>query len=171
MGQTSDPQWAPPPQQPAGWNGSSMAPVERPSGVTLGAIFLIVMGVLMALGGAACGLLGGALFGGAGGVGGDPSGLFGALAGMAVVGGIIILVLGILHIAAGAGALSGKGWARWTGIILSVIFAVLMILGGVSSLGARDGMVSAIVTIVIGVLYALTAWAFIQASAFFAARR
>jgi hypothetical protein len=97
--------------------------------------------------------------------------VFGALAGMAVVGGVIVLVLGILKIAAGAGALSGKGWARWTGIILSAIFAVLMILGGVSSLGQRDGMVSAVVTIVIGVLYALTAWAFVQASAFFASRR
>jgi hypothetical protein len=170
MGQTTDPQWAPPPQ-PAGWGGGGTAPAERPSGVTLGSIFLIVMGVLMALGGAACGLLGGALFGGATGVGGDPAGLFGMLAGMAVVGGIIVLVIGILHIAAGAGALSGKGWARWTGIILSAIFAVLMILGGVSSLGQQDGMVSAIVTIVIGVLYALTAWAFVQANAFFAARR
>ena len=93
MGQTQDPQWAPPPSQPAGWGGGGMAPVERPMGVTLGSIYLIVLGVLMALGGAACGLLGGALFGGASGQ--DPSGLFGAIAGMAVVAGVIVLVLAV----------------------------------------------------------------------------
>lgn len=168
MGQAQDPQWAPPPQQPMGWGGGGMAPMARPTGVTLGAIYLIVMGVLFALGGAACGLLGGALVGGVG--TGDASGLFGALAGMAFVAGLIALILGILQIAAGAGALSGKGWARWTGIILSVLFAVLMILSGITSLGAPDGTTSAIVSLVIGALYALTAWAFIQATAWFARR-
>lgn len=169
MGQVQDPQWAPPPQQPMGWGGGGMAPAERPMGVTLGSIFLIVMGVLFALGGAACGLLGGAFVGGLG--TGEASGLFGMLAGIAFVAGLIALILGILQIAAGAGALGGKGWARWTGIIVAVIFAVFMILGGITSLGAEDGMVSAIVSLVIGVLYALTAWAFIQASAWFLARR
>jgi hypothetical protein len=166
--QTQDPQWAPPPTQTTGWGGGGMAPVERPAGVTLGSIYLIVMGILMALGGAACGLIGGAFMGGAV---QDPSGLAGMLAAVGVVAGIIVLVLGILQIAAGAGALGGKGWARWTGVILSVIFAILTILSGVSGLGQQDGMVGGIVSIVIGVLYALTAWAFIQASAYFAARR
>ena len=163
------PQWTPPPQQPTGWGGPGYggAPV-RPTGVTLASIFLIVMGVLMALGGAACGLLGGAATGGAG---QDASGLLGMLAGIALVAGLIALVMGILQIAAGAGALSGKGWARWTGIIISILLAIFLILGGISSFSARDGATGGITSLVIGVLYALTAWAFIQASSWFAARR
>lgn len=169
MGQTQDPQWAPPPSQPAGWGGGGMAPVERPMGVTLGAIYLIVMGVLTSLVGGCAALFGGA-FGQLGaGAGADaPFGAIGAiLAGI----GIVIVILGILSIVAGAGALGGKGWARWTGIILSAIFAVLSILSGVSSLGMQDGLTGGIFSIVIGVLYALTAWAFIQATPFFASRR
>ena len=51
------PQWTPPPQQPTGWGGPSYgAPPPRPTGVTLAGIFLIVMGVLYALGGAASGM-------------------------------------------------------------------------------------------------------------------
>ena len=128
------PQWSPPPQQPTGWGapGYGGAP-PRPTGVTLASIYLIVMGVLLVLGGAACGLAGGALFGVGSGV--DTSGVFGALAGIAVVAGLIAAVLGILQIAAGAGAMGGKGWGRWIGIILSVIFAILFILGGLSALG------------------------------------
>ena len=138
-------------------------------GVTLGSIFLIVMGVLTSLSGG-CTVMGGALFGQIG-SGTEVASPFGALGGILAGVGIVIVVLGIVSIVAGAGALGGKGWARWTGLILSVIFAVLLILGGVSSLGVQDGMTSAILFIVIGVLYALTAWAFIQATAFFAARR
>jgi hypothetical protein len=141
-----------------------MAPPQRPTGVTLGSIYLIVMGVLLALAGAACGIFGGAL-------GTAQSQLPGAgfLGGAVLVIGLILLVLGILQIAAGAGALGGKGWGRWTGIIVAAILAVLSILSAVSALGTD--VTSAIVTLIIGVLYALTAWAFIQASAFFAARR
>jgi hypothetical protein len=135
-------------------------------GVTLGSIYLIVMGVLFALGGAACGILGSAASQIP-----DTGGLGGLIGGSLLVFGLIAIVLGILQIAAGAGALGGKGWARWTGIIVSAILAVLLVLGAVSSLGVADGMTSALTSLVIGALYALTAWAFIQASAFFAARR
>ncbi len=162
------PQWSPPPQQPAGWGapGYGGAP-PRPTGVTLASIYLIVMGVLLVLGGAACGLAGGALFGV--GSGTDATGVFGVFAGIAVVAGLIAAVLGILQIAAGAGAMGGKGWGRWIGIILSVIFAILFILGGLSALG--DTASSGVVSLVIGVLYALCAWAYIQANAYFSFRR
>ena len=99
-----------------------------------------------------------------------PSGLLGALAGLAFVGAIIALVLGILQIAAGAGGLGGRGWARWTGIIFSIILAFFLILGGVSSMTGREAG-SGITSLVIGVLYALTAWAFIQSGNWFAWRR
>ena len=167
MGQAQDPQWAPPPQQPMGWGGGGTAPVERPMGVTLGSIYLIVMGVLTSLVGG-CAAVGGAAFGQLG-SGTDASGPFGAIGAFLAGIGIVILVLGIVSIVAGAGALGGKSWARWTGIILSAIFAVLLVLSAVSTLGVD--ITSALISLVIGVLYALTAWAFIQATAFFAARR
>ena len=165
------PQWTPPPQQPTGWGGPSYgAPPPRPMGVTLAGIFLIVMGVLLALAGAACGI-GGGLLAGAGASAGDQSGIFSFLAGLGLVFGLIALVFGILQIAAGAGSLGGRGWARITGIILSVLFAIFAILGGLGSLGSQDGATGGITTLVVGVLYALTAYALISAGGWFAARR
>ena len=163
------PQWTPPPQQPTGWGGPGYgAPAPRPTGVTLAGIFLIVMGVLFALGGAACGLMG-SLFATASGQ--DTSGLLGMIAGFGIVAGLIALVLGILQIAAGAGSMGGRGWARITGIILSVIFAIFAVLGGLGSFTSQDGMTSGITTLIVGVLYALTAYALIAAGSWFAARR
>jgi hypothetical protein len=141
----------------------------RPTGVTLAAIYLIVMGVLTGLVGG-CAAVGGAAIGQLG-SGTDSSGLFGGLGAFVAGLGIFILLLGILGIVAGAGALGGKSWGRWLGIIISIIFAILLILGGLGSLGASNGMTSGVTSLVIGVLYALSAWALIQASAFFAYRR
>ncbi len=160
------PQWSPPPQQPTGWGGAGYGgPPPRPVGVTLAAIYLIVMGVLIALAGAACGVFGSAV----GSADSTFPGLGGLGLGIALIG-IILLVLGILSIAAGAGALSAKGWARWTGIIISAILAILLILGGLTSLGSDVGS-SGIPSLVVGVLYALTAWALIQANAYFSFQR
>ncbi len=164
----SQPQYTPPPQQPAGWGGPGYAgPPPRPTGVTLASIYLIVMGVLLALAGAACGVLGGA-------VGSGDSqlpGLGGLGMGIAVIG-IIILVLGILSIAAGAGALGGKSWARWTGVIVSVLFVILGVLAILGSMSALDqNMTGVVFWLVITVAYALTAWALAKASAYFAFRR
>jgi hypothetical protein len=174
MDQTpSQPQWTPPPQQPTGWGTPGYGgPPPRPTGVTLAAIYLIVMGVLLALGGAACGLLGGAV--GTidpGQTGGNPFAVFG---GIIAVMGIVVLVLGILSIAAGAGALGGKGWARWTGVVVSVLMVLLgllLIVGSLGNLDASGGITSLIFWLIITVAYALTAWALIQASAYFSYRR
>lgn len=163
------PHWSPPPQQPAGWSGPGYGgPPPRPTGVTLAAIYLIVMGVLLALAGAACGLFGGA---------GElimPS-LDAAVwdvLGSVLIFGLVLFVLGILSIAAGAGALGGKGWARWTGVVVSVLFVVLgalSILGLLSSIGTNvNGFAF---SLVLTIAYALTAWALISSSSWFAARR
>jgi hypothetical protein len=174
-------QWTPPPQQPMGWGGPGYGgPPPRPTGVTLAAIYLIVMGVLLALGGAACGLLGGGLstvnpgdVPGAGGVPGNP---FAVIGGAIAVIGIIVLVLGILSIAAGAGALGGKGWGRWIGIVVSVLFVVLGVLSIVGSLGTLNqtecaGMTGLVFWVVITVAYALTAYALVAAGNYFSYRR
>jgi hypothetical protein len=160
------PQWSPPPQQPSGWGGAGAAPAERPMGVTLGAIYLIVMGALATLGGACVALAGGML----GGVGvDDPTGLFGMLAGLALIGGIIVVVVGVLHIVAGAGALGGRSWARWLGIVVSIVMAILLGLSALGSLGQDVG--GAVVSLVLAALFAATAWAFLQATTWFSYRR
>lgn len=164
----SQPQWTPPPQQPMGWGGPGYGTApQRPGGVTFAAIFLIVMGVFTTLAAIVL-FIGGAAF----------SGVFGnAFAGLIVVIGIVVLVVAILHFAAGIGSLQGKGWARWTGAILAIVFAILLILSGISGFTARptadnpNPIVGAVISIVIAVLYALAAWALIKASAYFAARR
>jgi len=163
------PQWSPPPQQPMGWGGPGYGgPPMRPTGVTLAAIYLIVMGVLIALAGAACGLLGGAVSTGDS----QLPGLGGLGMGIAVIG-IILLVLGIVSIAAGAGALGGRGWARWTGVVVSVLMVILGVLGILGSLGTNIGsnMTGLVFWLIVTVAYALTAWALISASAFFSYRR
>ena len=164
------PQWTPPPQQQPNWGAPGYGgPPVRPMGVTLGSIFLIVMGVLESLVGG-CTVVGGSAVSQLGN-GTDSSGAFGAFGGVLAGVGIFILVLGILQIVAGAGALGGRGWARWLGIVVAVIFAILLVLGGVTSAAATNGMTSGLGGIVIGVLYGLTAYAFIVAGSFFAARR
>jgi hypothetical protein len=151
-----------------GWGAPGYGgPPVRPTGVTLAAIFLIVMGVLYALFGAACGVFGSA----ATTINDQGTGIAGFVGGGLLVFGLIVLVLGILQIAAGAGSLSGRGWARWTGIIISIIFAVLSILGALTAMTAENGIAGGAGGLVVGVLYALTAWALIQANAFFASSR
>jgi hypothetical protein len=170
----NQPQWSPPPQQPMGWGGPGYggAPV-RPTSVTLGSIFLIVMGIIVCLAGG-CATIGGSLLGGAAGQSSIPG--LGALGGAVAVVGIIILVIGILQVAAGAGALGGAGWARWTGIVISiilVIFGVLGLLGAVGSMSTpgSGGITSLLISLLITVGYALTAYAFITNTAWFTRRR
>src|SRR4051812_33947887 len=115
--QQPQPQWTPPPQQPMGWGGPGYAgPPPRPIGITLAAVYLLVMGLFTAgiLGG--CGLIIGSAFL----VGASQEGQTGAGAvGLAV--GIFPLIIGILSIAAGIGTFVRGGWARWVGIIASVL--------------------------------------------------
>ena len=166
----AQPQWTPPPQQPVGWGGPGYGgPPVRPTGVTLAAIFLIVMGVLTALVGG-CAAIGGAAVSQIGN-NTNSSGVFGAAGGILAGIGIFIVVLGVLSIVSGAGILSGKGWGRWIGIIISIIYAILGILGGLGTLTAQNGMTGGIFTLVVGLLYALAAYALIRAGAYFSYRR
>ena len=165
------PQWSPPPQQPTGWGGPGYGgPPVRPTGVTLGAVYLMVMGVLTGLLGACVGVIGGAISSGETQIPG-----LGAIGAVGAFFGIAILVLGILSVAAGAGALGGSGWARWLGVVVSIVFVVfgaLGLLGSATSLNqpGSGGITSLVITLLFTIAYALTAYAFIRASAYFARR-
>lgn len=71
-------------------------------------------------------------------------GVFATLAGIGVFIGIVIIGLGVLQFIVGIKLWKGKNWAR----ILTIIFAILGILSGLSSLMFGD-VLSAIIFIVI----------------------
>ncbi|HWH23920.1 MAG TPA: hypothetical protein VNW68_03390 [Candidatus Limnocylindria bacterium] len=135
----------------------------RPTGVTLAAIYLIVMGVLTGLIGACAAGLGGVM-GGAAGQAGDAGAMMGGFGALFAGLGIVILVVGILSIAAGVGALQGKNWGRWLGIAISAVVVVLTVLGLVQT---GFDIQNNLLTIIIAVLYVLTAWALFTARGYF----
>jgi hypothetical protein len=156
--QQQTPQWSPPPQQPAGWGGAGMAPAERPLGVTLSAIWFYFIGVLAVLGGAlalAVGSFFESIF--------NAAGSGGFLAGLGIFLAVFVWIFAALFILTGYGIWKGRGWGRIGGII----WGVLGVLGGISSLSGQDGLAYGVVSIAIwaGVIYAL--W---MAKAWFAAR-
>lgn len=158
MDQQQTPQWSPPPQQPAGWGTATMAPASRPLGVTLSAIWFYFIGVVLIIFAAAAIAFGSffeSVFGAQG-----SGGLF---AGLGIFVAVIFGIFAVLFLLTGYGIWKGRGWGRIGGII----WAVLGVLGGLSSLAGRDGLVYGIVSIAIwgGVIYAL--W---MAKSWFAAR-
>lgn len=157
--QQQTPQWSPPPQQPAGWGGAGgMGPAARPLGVTLSAIWFYFLGIVLILAAAAMLALGGfmeSVFGAA-----NSGGFF---AGLGIFLAVFIGIFAVLMLLTGYGVWKGRGWGRIGGII----WGVLGILGGLSTLTGRDGLVSGVIMIAIwaGVIYAL--W---MAKSWFAAR-
>src|SRR6188474_1508465 len=153
-GQTPPPQWAPPQQQPAwgqpppgawGQPGYTERP-SRPIGVTIGGIWLILAGLLWLLAGAGC-MFGGTFVSGLTEASGIPSDLADAVGGVFFGAGLIGLILAVLQIASGAGAFGGRGWARWIGIILSILFAIPLTLSVLTSIGStsQDGVIQFLV--------------------------
>lgn len=136
---------APPPPAmppPEPYAAPAVAVVGRPGMVTAGGIVMIVVGAILCLFGLIA-LLGGALIGGlasgaAGDLTGEEAAIFGALggafAGLFIVFAAILLGIGILDIVAGAKVLSGRTWARITGLVV----AVILILFALAGLGSSD---------------------------------
>lgn len=166
--QPPPPQWSPPPQQQAGWapSGYATAP-SRPGGVTFAGIFLIVMGVIGLLA-AALLFMGTAILGGAAGDLGEFGGVF---AGFAAFAAILSLVWGLANLLGGIGSLQGKSWGRATGIVIAVIAVIFGVIGLLGSLGAGIDASSLVINLVVVAAYVATAWALIQAGAYFAYRR
>jgi hypothetical protein len=107
----------------------------------IGAVVLLVLGVLIGILGVAVLALGAA---------GeemleqiDPTmiGVGGAIAAVLMVVAVIMLLLAVLHIVSAIGVFMHKGWARWAGIttaIIGLVFGLLMLLGQVDT-GASAG--------------------------------
>ncbi len=116
---------APPP-------GMMWVPAKKPvTGLAkVGALFLVVVGVFITLGGLLF-ILGGAILTS---VGGSE---FGAIAGGAVAFvGAIILTIGILQVLAGIGSWRGAGVGRVLAIIVAILFGLLSLASVVA--GAAD---------------------------------
>lgn len=142
--QYQQPAYPPAYQQPASaWGQSSVATEERDHahslGVALASLFLGFWGLLFTL----FGIL--LLVGGGGFTelirndpqleGIDPAQLDQVMSAFGV-GAVIMLLIGIPHLLAAVGAPLHKGWARWTGVIVSILgilLGVLVLSGGSSS--------------------------------------
>jgi hypothetical protein len=140
--------------------------------VTGAGVVLIVMGVLTLIIGL-FGLLGAAMIAGAVGTVGEsaeaPVGfgnMMGAFAGLIVVFVILILAWGVLQIVAGAKAMSGRNWARITGIVVAIIGALLAL----SGLANPEAGGTVIINIVMAAAYAFAAFALATSGRWFGSR-
>jgi hypothetical protein len=143
------PAGATPGDAPRGWQSyagtppvATLAPSERPGLVTAAGITMIAIGALIVLVGLLF-LLFGAIIGGASSqfesqMPGFTS-ISGAVTGVVIVFAVIFLAIGILEIVAGAKVLSGRSWARITGLVLAVLLGLLG-LGSLSGDGVAFGL-------------------------------
>jgi hypothetical protein len=140
---------APPPTD-AGWStGAPPAPpataASRPGLLTAAGVTLIVLGALTLLIGLLL-LLGAALFAGAAGNVTPQAevpglgGMLGAFAGIILVVMIIVLGFGALQLVTGIKVLSGRPWARVTGIVVGVIGGIFA-LAGIGGEDAGGGVI------------------------------
>jgi hypothetical protein len=127
--------------------------------ITFGAL-LTLLGIFAAIGGAF--ISGGGLQSQFSGI---PGVATGAVGGVIIVIALVFLALGILDMVAGASVISGRGWARITGIVLAAIFAIFSLL----SLGnsSQNGLV---ITLLVIAGNAFVVWALATTGAWFEAR-
>lgn len=134
------------------WQAIAPPPPRRSGWVTTAAVLLLAMGALSALFGLIF-LIMGLAFGSAwtdlmSGQPGMPAdvdldALSGMMTGFLVAFAIIGLVWAAAHVATGVGVLGGRGWARITGLVLSLIglaFSLLGLVGTFASIGAASAM-------------------------------
>lgn len=156
---------------PTAATGAATLP-ERPGSVTAAGIILIVLGVLTALLGVFFMLAIAALSGAAGDVSTEiemPAGFdaVGAVAGLGLALGGIILTFGILQVLSGINVLPGKRWARMLGIVVAALGALL----GLGGLGGGDQGGSPAFGIALLAANVFVIWALASSGRWFAARR
>jgi hypothetical protein len=129
--------------------------------VIVAALFLLVIGILTGLGGAAI-FVGGSLFGELG-KAGTGSGFFGAVGGLISGVAVIIIIWALLEILGGFGMLFRRGWGRAIGFfvgIIGAIFTGLALLATLGSLGSVEGGATGVAVVLVVFLgYALTVFA------------
>jgi hypothetical protein len=132
-GYVQQPGYAQPGYPPPGYGmpmgappGMMWVPAKQP--VTplakIGAVFMVIIGVLLSIVGAIV-VIGGAAFSG----NSEIPGFGRALAGAVAVFGVIILIIGVLHALAGIGSWRGAGVARVLAIILGILFGLIALAG------------------------------------------
>ena len=145
--------WAPPPAPAA----APVALPMRPATVTTAAIVLMVIGLLVAVLGLLI-VLAGTLLSGLGGTGfsGQFANLPAAVGGIVAVVGVIFVAFGVLEVFSGIYLLAGRGWARITAIVLSVIGSLVSLGGVLDSRGASGGI---LVPLIFLIAYVFVIWA------------
>jgi hypothetical protein len=162
----AQPAWGQPPAGPASqWVQPSAAATRGPvTGLAkLGAVILILNGILWTLIWGAIVALGAAAKGSLDSFGGTSFGdtVGGALAAV----GIFFLVVAVLELLVGVGAWMGKEWGRIGGIVYSLLFGAVLLLSGLSALAAgNDGTNTAggaliLLAFAAGYVYALIVFA------------
>lgn len=128
---------APPSYQ---WSGPPPTPPARPGLVTTAAIVLIVLGVLTAIAGLFA-LLAASLFSSGMEIPGMEQfgeGAAGAVGGILIVIGVVIIAFGVLQVLSGINLFSARSWARILGIVLAVIGGLFGLLAVIPSSGANN---------------------------------
>lgn len=181
---TGGPDQVPPPAPQSGWvqpqpaqTGWVMpAAVAQGPGkvsglVIIAALFLLLVGVLTALGGAIL-MLGGTVLGQLG-TTDTGTGVFGALGGFIAGVAVVVIVWALLEIFGAFGMLFRRGWGRALGFIVGIIGAIftgLALLASLGSLSSTDGSsagTGVLVVLVVFLGYAVTVFALVRGGAHF----
>jgi hypothetical protein len=129
-------QMQPPAMEQPAMQAPPAAAAGRPTGATVIVVIEAILGVLALLGAlATIGLmgLGGALLGSSDVEGGAAAA--GVLAGLGVVFGIILALIGVLYLAIAYGVWKARSWSWMLGVVVSIIaivFGVLGLSGGIN---------------------------------------
>lgn len=129
----------------------------RPSSVTAVTIVLIVLGVLTAILGLFVLLAASIVTSGMAIPGLEEfQGSTGAIGGILVVIGGVVIAFGVLEVVSGINLLSARSWARILGIVLAVVAGLFALLGAIPNQNAANG--SPLVSIVLLAAYAYVIW-------------
>ena len=139
--------------------------------VIIVALFLLLIGVLTALGGAIL-MFGGTVLGQLG-TTDTGTGVFGALGGFIAGVAVVVIVWALLEIFGAFGMLFRRGWGRALGFIVGIVGAIftgLALLASLGSLGNTDGSsagTGVVVVVVVFLGYVVTVFALVRGGAHF----
>jgi hypothetical protein len=168
------PGWGQPAPAQTGWvmpASVAQGPGKVSGLVIIAALFLLVVGVLTAIGGAIL-FLGGSVLGQFG-TADTGTGVFGALGGFIAGVAVVVIVWALLEILGALGMLFRRGWGRALGFIVGIIGAIftgLALLASLGSLGNTDGTsagTAVAIVLVVFLGYAVTVFALVRGGGHF----